>query len=96
VLLNLHDSGRQKLSWHHGGMCRSIKVLRSPVTSDVDDDDIMAAALQYVRKVSGFRKPAEHNRVAFTEAVEAVAEATKELLSRLEIRGAKAPAELAA
>src|SRR6266536_1874783 len=39
-------------------MCRSIKTLREPFTSDVTEDEVRAAALQYVRKVSGFRAPA--------------------------------------
>ncbi len=53
---------------------------------DVGDDDIRAAALQYVRKVSGFRAPAAHNRAVFDEAVDAVAEATRKLLDGLEVR----------
>ncbi|MGY0236379.1 DUF2277 domain-containing protein [Longispora urticae] len=68
-------------------MCRSIKILRPPVAPEVTEDDIHAAALQYVRKVSGFRKPAAHNAEAFDAAVEAVARATAELLGRLEVRG---------
>lgn len=72
---------------HTGGMCRSIKTLRPPVTPEADDEDIRAAAVQYVRKVSGFRTPAAHNRAAFEEAVEAVAEATRRLLDGLEVRG---------
>lgn len=55
---------------------------------DVTDEDIRAAALQYVRKISGFRAPAAHNREVFEEAVEAVAEATARLLDGLEVRGA--------
>jgi hypothetical protein len=54
---------------------------------EVGDEDIRAAALQYVRKVSGFRAPAAHNHAAFERAVEAVAEATRELLDDLEVRG---------
>ncbi|MFC1419409.1 DUF2277 domain-containing protein [Streptacidiphilus cavernicola] len=69
-------------------MCRSIKTLRPPVTPQVEDEDIRAAALQYVRKVSGFRAPAAHNKEAFDEAVEAVAEATARLLDSLVVRGA--------
>ncbi|WP_127357282.1 DUF2277 domain-containing protein [Actinacidiphila soli] len=68
-------------------MCRSIKTLRPPVMPEVGEDDIHAAALQYVRKVSGFRAPAAHNREAFDRAVEAVAEATRELLDDLVVRG---------
>ncbi|MFI9274559.1 DUF2277 domain-containing protein [Kitasatospora sp. NPDC052896] len=71
-------------------MCRSIKTLRPPVTPEVTDSDIQAAALQYVRKVSGFRAPAAHNRLVFDRAVLAVAEATRELLADLEVRGAPA------
>lgn len=70
-------------------MCRSIKTLREPYVHNVADDDIRAAALQYVRKISGFRAPASHNAAAFDEAVDAVAAATSELLSRLEVRGSR-------
>ncbi|WP_336048387.1 DUF2277 domain-containing protein [Streptomyces sp. CA2R101] len=68
-------------------MCRSIKTLRPPTTPEVNDEDIRAAALQYVRKVSGFRAPAAHNREVFDQAVDAVAAATQELLDGLQIRG---------
>lgn len=71
-----------------GRMCRSIKTLRPPVLpGEATDEDIHAAALQYVRKVSGFRAPAAHNREAFDKAVRAVARATAELLGELEVRG---------
>ncbi len=73
---------------HTGGMCRSIKTLRPPMTLDVGEEDVRAAALQYVRKVSGFRAPAAHNRAAFDEAVETIAAATAQLLDALEVRGA--------
>ncbi|MBD9704217.1 DUF2277 domain-containing protein [Streptomyces caniscabiei] len=70
-------------------MCRSIKTLRPPVLpEEATEDDIRAAALQYVRKVSGFRAPAAHNREVFEQAVDAVAEATAALLAGLEVRGA--------
>ncbi|MFI0218689.1 DUF2277 domain-containing protein [Streptomyces lydicus] len=68
-------------------MCRSIKTLRPPTTPEVTDDDIRAAALQYVRKVSGFRAPAAHNREVFDHAVDAVTAATRELLDNLQVRG---------
>jgi hypothetical protein len=71
-----------------GGMCRSIKTLRPPFTEAVTEEDVRAAALQYVRKVSGFRAPAEHNAEAFDEAVAAVTAATRALLDRLVVRGA--------
>ena len=68
-------------------MCRSIKTLRPPYVETVADTDVRAAALQYVRKVSGFHSPAAHNAVAFDAAVDAVAAATSQLLAQLEIRG---------
>ncbi|MEU1617797.1 DUF2277 domain-containing protein [Streptomyces sp. NPDC008238] len=68
-------------------MCRSIKTLRPPMTPEVGEEDIRAAALQYVRKISGFRAPAAHNREAFEEAVDAVAAATRELLAGIQVRG---------
>ena len=68
-------------------MCRSIKTLRPPYAEDVTDEDVRAAALQYVRKISGFRAPAKHNAEAFDRAVAEVAEATRELLSALQVRG---------
>lgn len=68
-------------------MCRSIKTLRPPYTPAVTDDEIRAAALQYVRKVSGFRAPAPHNAAAFDAAVDAVTHATAELLGGLKVRG---------
>jgi hypothetical protein len=73
-------------------MCRSIKTLREPFTVDVTSEDVNAAALQYVRKISGFRKPAAHNAEAFDEAVQAVAAATAHLLDHLEVRGSHAHA----
>ena len=73
-------------------MCRSIKTLREPYTEHVTDADVRAAALQYVRKISGFRQPARHNAEAFERAVEAVAGATSVLLAQLEVRaGSPAP-----
>ncbi|WP_228977411.1 DUF2277 domain-containing protein [Streptomyces sp. DH12] len=72
-------------------MCRSIKTLRPPVLpEEATEDDIHAAALQYVRKVSGFRAPAAHNREVFDRAVAEVAGATRRLLDDLEVRGAGA------
>ncbi|NEC29768.1 DUF2277 domain-containing protein [Streptomyces sp. SID8111] len=72
-------------------MCRSIKTLRPPAQpEEATEEEIRAAALQYVRKVSGFRAPAAHNREVFDRAVEAVAGATADLLGNLEVRGAPA------
>ena len=70
-------------------MCRSIKTLRPPYAEQVTETDIRAAALQYVRKISGFRSPAAHNEEAFTRAVDAVEAATAELLSTIEVRGSR-------
>ena len=69
-------------------MCRSIKTLREPYTEQVTDADVRAAALQYVRKISGFRAPAAHNAEAFNAAVDAVSLATADLLGHLDVRGA--------
>jgi len=68
-------------------MCRSIKTLRPPFIDAATEADVQAAALQYVRKVSGFRAPAAHNREAFDVAVSEVAAATANLLAALEVRG---------
>jgi hypothetical protein len=72
-------------------MCRSIKTLRPPYAEQVTDADVRAAALQYVRKISGFRAPAARNAAAFDAAVEEVAASTARLLAVLEVRtgGAK-------
>ena len=63
-------------------MCRSIKTLRRP-EPPVAEDEIHAAALQYVRKVSGFAKPSQANEPAFTAAVDAVTAASRTLLDSL-------------
>ena len=68
-------------------MCRSIKTLRAPFVEEPTDDDMRAAALQYVRKISGFRAPSRTNTAAFDRAVEAVAAATRDLLDALEVKG---------
>jgi hypothetical protein len=63
-------------------MCRSIKTLRNaeiPAT----EEEIRAAALQFVRKVSGYRKPSKVNEAAFERAVEDVVEATRKLLENI-------------
>ena len=69
-------------------MCRSIKTLRPPYTDDVTDDDVHAAALQYVRKIAGMRAPSAVNRDAFDLAVDEVAHATAHLLDTLVVRPA--------
>lgn len=67
-------------------MCRNIKTLREPYAEQVTGDDVRAAALQYVRKVSGFRAPAARNAEAFDRAVDSVAAATRQLLDELQVR----------
>lgn len=62
-------------------MCRSIKTLRSEVPAT--EEEIRAAALQFVRKVSGYRKPSKANEVVFEQAVEEVTKTTQTLLKSL-------------
>ena len=64
-------------------MCRSIKRLRS-VDQPATDEEIAAAALQFVRKVSGYRVPSRANQPAFDHAVEEIAASTRVLLAKLE------------
>ena len=65
-------------------MCRSIKQLRQP--EPASEDEIQAAALQFVRKVSGYRAPSRANQAAFDAAVAAVADATRALLDQIGVR----------
>jgi hypothetical protein len=67
-------------------MCRSIKTLRPPYADDVTDDDVRAAALQYVRKIAGMRAPSAANREAFDRAVDEIARATADLLDGVVVR----------
>lgn len=69
-------------------MCRSIKTLRPPYAEQVTDQDVRAAALQYVRKISGFRAPATRNAAAFEAAVDEIAATTARLLAAIEVRPA--------
>jgi hypothetical protein len=74
----IHPAG----PWQSRSMCRNIRVLHNfepPAT----EDEIQAAAVQYVRKVSGATRPSTANQEAFDEAVRAVAEATRTLLDAL-------------
>ncbi len=67
-------------------MCRSIKRLREgsvPATTE----EIEAAALQFVRKISGFRQPAGHNTEVFERALREIAASSHALLDQLAIRG---------
>ena len=67
-------------------MCRSIKQLRNserPAT----DEEIREAALQFVRKISGYRKPSKVNTAVFDQAVDDVTTVSRALLSSLQLRG---------
>ena len=66
-------------------MCRNIRVL-SNFEPPATEDEIEAAAIQYVRKVSGQTRPSASNQEAFDEAVRAVTEATRTLLEQLVIK----------
>jgi hypothetical protein len=63
-------------------MCRNIKVLRNANVPPTDEE-ITLAALQYVRKVSGYRTPSKANSAVFDAAVAAIAESTRQLLNDL-------------
>ena len=67
-------------------MCRSIKTLRRP-DAPATDDELRAAALQFVRKISGYRKPSRANEQAFNRAVEEIALTSRSLLESLVVRG---------
>ena len=74
-------------------MCRSIKRLRPALGSDAPPaarDDIEAAALQFVRKISGYQRPSTANAEAFAAAVEEIAHASEHLLAALNV-GGRAP-----
>ena len=62
-------------------MCRSIKTLRTEEV--ITEDDVRAAALQFVRKLSGYRQPSRANQEAFDTAVDEVAAAAARMLDRL-------------
>lgn len=68
-------------------MCRSIKRLRDGAEL-APPEEIEAAARQFVRKISGFTKPAAHNLEVFNEAVAEIAQSSQRLLDHLEVRGA--------
>jgi len=66
-------------------MCRSIKQLRHPQRAPTEED-LKAAALQFVRKVSGYRVPSRANQPAFDQAVDDIAAATRTLLAHLTVQ----------
>ncbi len=63
-------------------MCRSIKVLRRPGQS-ATAEEVSSAALQFVRKISGFHKPSQANQEAFERAVREISEASERLLESI-------------
>ncbi len=63
-------------------MCRNIRTLHN-FAPPASEEEVRDAALQYVRKISGSNKPSKANAEAFDDAVDAVADATRELLDRL-------------
>ena len=67
-------------------MCRSIKTLRS-TDMPATEEEIHAAALQFVRKVSGFRQPSRANSAVFDHSVNQIAAITEDLLANLVVRG---------
>ena len=66
-------------------MCRSIKTLRRK-DDNASDEEVRAAALQFVRKVSGYRLPSRVNEIAFNTAVEEISAASRRLLDLLKTR----------
>jgi hypothetical protein len=68
-------------------MCRSIVTLRRP--EPTSDEEVRAAALQFVRKVSGFRQPSKTNTEAFQRAVDEISGSVRALLDGLQTRAAK-------
>ena len=66
-------------------MCRSIKQLRQPDRSPTEEE-IQAAALQFVRKVSGYRAPSRANDIVFNRAVQEISAATRRLLDDLAVK----------
>lgn len=77
--------GYTPLAGYARPVCRSIKTLRG-AEPEASDEEIRAAALQFVRKVSGYRAPSQRNRPAFDDAVEDVTASVTRLLDRLETR----------
>src|SRR5437667_2042733 len=80
----------QSYSKYRGGsVCRSIKVLRKP--EPVTPEELDAAALQFVRKISGFHKPSQANQKAFQEAVVEISSASERLLESLTSAARRTP-----
>lgn len=67
-------------------MCRSIKTLRDSEQVTATDQEVYEAALQFVRKISGYRKPATRNEDAFNRAVEEISASSRRLLDDLVVK----------
>lgn len=76
-----------RTSRYYARMCRSIKTLRAP--EPASEEEVRAAALQFVRKVSGYRQPSRTNTEAFEAAVAEVAASTRRLLETIGPGGAR-------
>ena len=84
---DLHGRGRRQPLVHsrlevEDEVCRSIKTLRRP-SEPATDEEVRAAALQFVRKVSGYREPSRANEQAFYASVDEIAAASRRLLTSL-------------
>jgi hypothetical protein len=79
----LFSSGKYFFTGEDLKMCRSIKQLRQP-DQPPTDQELYEAALQYVRKVSGYRKPSRANSQVFEAAVQQIAQSTRQLISDLD------------
>lgn len=71
-------------------MCRNIKKLRDS-GREPTDEELTLAALQFVRKVSGYQKPSRANQPAFDAAVQEIAAATRTLFEQLQTKSVKTP-----
>lgn len=68
-------------------MCRSIKTLRDAERVTATDQEVEEAALQFVRKISGYREPSQANQAAFDRAVREIARSSRKLLDALVVGG---------
>lgn len=84
--MNEKTAGIISITPKEKAMCRSIKPLRLP-DRPATEEEVREAALQYVRKVSGYRKPSRGNQAAFDAAIEDVAAATRKMLAQLSAKG---------
>jgi len=88
--LESFPQAQYSLSWHC--MCRSIKTLRRPAQA-ATREEIAAASLQFVRKVSGFRAPSRANQAAFNQAIDEISRSVEKLLEGVGVDCVTAPAK---